>query len=92
MFGANPAQCFLKGEYGPHLSYFSSSSGLPRDKPVWFILYHRMLVFSRQLWKVRLLTLVVAPVKQLGQFQYIFADDVSTKTKLMASWCPSPNT
>lgn len=50
-----PAQCFLKGEYGPHLSYFSSSSGLPQDKPISFILHHRMLLFSGQLWKVRTL-------------------------------------
>lgn len=86
MFGANPAQCFLKGEYGPYLSYFSSSSGLPQDKPICFILCHRMLLFSRQLWKVRMLiTLVVAPAKQLTESQYIFADDVSTKTKQMAA-------
>lgn len=39
-----------------------------------------------------LITLVVAPAKQLTESQYIFADDVSTKTKQMAAWYASSNT
>lgn len=70
MFGEHPAQCCLKGEYGPYYSsHFSSSCGLPQDKPFYFILCHRMLLFSRQFWKVReLVTLAVASVKQLRDF------------------------
>lgn len=87
MFGANPAQCFLKGEYGPYYSpHFSSSSGLPQDKHFIFILCHRMLLFSRQFRKVRkLVTLAVASMKQLGDSLYIFAAVVRTKTKQMAA-------